>query len=158
MWYSFIELDSVFDGCQNRDDVFTRCVDLLEELNLHNHTDIESTLEEGYIVFTTENEQLAEKLNFEPVEDEVEDNDEDCGCADCEESTIRLGYLRQDDDCHWYCVPEDQVEEFDNLLNKCFGKDYDDCYKDYDLFNEKFAHLMLDGGVENVKVIVEQKV
>ena len=68
---------------------------------------------------------------------------------------MKFGYLRQDPDCHWYVVPEDQIEEFDLLLEKIEGKEYLEAEDDFAEFDQKFGELRRDGGVSSYKVLME---
>lgn len=57
------------------------------------------------------------------------------------------GYLKKDDDGHWYLVPEDLCEQFDQLTEAMEGMDWmevgtsDECEQ----FNNAFGEYMIDG-------------
>lgn len=70
---------------------------------------------------------------------------------------LKFGYLRQDDDSHWYLVPEEYV--------KLFAKQMDDIYleKDFDKRDElilefvhNFVEYRLSGGVQDLKIQMEE--
>ena len=68
-----------------------------------------------------------------------------------------LGYIRSDDSGHRYLVPEDIVVAFDALLNQMGSVD-EDSERFYDLcddFERDYGKYRLDGGVENLKVLME---
>lgn len=70
----------------------------------------------------------------------------------------RTGFLRQDESCHWYIVPADEIEDFDRL-NKLVSEDFkdtDEWYELLDEFNEKYSQYMTSGGIGNVKVLIEK--
>ena len=65
---------------------------------------------------------------------------------------MKLGRLRRDDSSHWYLVPEDQVEDFDQMLDALDEYDAESCY-DFDI---RFGGFRLAGGPEDLKVLMEQ--
>lgn len=63
---------------------------------------------------------------------------------------MKIGFLRQDDDCHWYLIPTELLQEFDNLFN-LINIDDNLC----DDFNDKFDKYRLSGGPFALKVIMD---
>ena len=57
-------------------------------------------------------------------------------------------YKRQDDDGHWFWIPEDEIVEFNIALSKLEGKSYMDCPDDFDNFSEKFEVYRTGGSPE----------
>lgn len=64
------------------------------------------------------------------------------------------GKLRRDDDCHWYLVPESQLEAFDAAMEKIEGEEYLDAADDFDAFELEFGEFRIDG-VEDLKVLIQ---
>ncbi len=54
---------------------------------------------------------------------------------------MKTGYLRQDESCHWYAVPKNAIEAFDDLSNKINEeKEYSDRWNILiDLFNDQYS-------------------
>jgi len=53
--------------------------------------------------------------------------------------------LVQDDSSHWYCVPADQLEQFNDLLERSINEDYDAEGE----FNRLFTHCRLNMHITN---------
>lgn len=68
-----------------------------------------------------------------------------------------IGYLRQDDDCHWYTVPYDKIEEFDNLMDKMYENARNGDYETEFEFNDRFGKYTVGGSLNNIKIIMETK-
>ena len=68
----------------------------------------------------------------------------------------KFGYLRQDDDDHWYLVPEDFCNNFDNMINQIYNSDDDWDRKEYliSLFVEAFNKYRLSGGYRDLKILM----
>lgn len=72
---------------------------------------------------------------------------------------MKFGYLRQDDDCHWYLVPEDKVEDFDKMKTKIeeclmYTSAWDDLVCQ---FWSAYNDYRIDG-YRNFKVVMEETV
>ena len=74
------------------------------------------------------------------------------------ENTPKFGYLRQDEDSHWYLIPEEYV--------KLFSKQMDDIYLESDdekrdnlisEFIHNFEEYRLSGGVQDLRIPMEQE-
>ena len=57
--------------------------------------------------------------------------------------------LRQDDDGHWYKIPNDLLDKFDDNLSKIIGKDYLDAADDFDSFTNEFDKYRTFGDPNN---------
>ena len=68
---------------------------------------------------------------------------------------MNIGYLRRDDDCHWYLVPEDKIMDFDALLDRLPG-DYLDAPELFNKFEEEFGEYRIDG-YYNIKCVIEEE-
>ena len=58
---------------------------------------------------------------------------------------MKLGQLRRDDDCHWYLVPLDEVDDFDQMSAEMEGVEYMDKPNLFDEFNNRFGDYRVDG-------------
>ena len=59
----------------------------------------------------------------------------------------------QDDDCHWYWIPNNMVGEFLELLDKIAGLDYMDAPDDFDRFSDRFEIYRTLGCSSNIPEI-----
>ena len=69
---------------------------------------------------------------------------------------MKYGYLRQDDDGHWYLLEPEAVKQFENLHEQiCSETDWKK--KEYliDIFIDAFDKNRLSGGISNLKVLME---
>jgi hypothetical protein len=66
----------------------------------------------------------------------------------------KYGYLRQDDDSHWYLVPEETIGNFDNMLRQIEDgwQRKDDLI---DMFIEAFDKYRLSGGYQDLKILMD---
>lgn len=64
------------------------------------------------------------------------------------------GYLRQDDDEHWYLIPEELIENFDSLWDKMTINNLDKLDELNDLFDECYGAYRLRGGYRDLLVVV----
>jgi len=66
---------------------------------------------------------------------------------------MKIGYLRNDDDCHWYLIPEEDVESFDALMKESYqvSSDSDRFYEICELIDQ-FPRV---DGYGSLKVIIE---
>ena len=71
---------------------------------------------------------------------------------------MRTGYLRQDDDGHWYAIPADLVKEFDHSLNEITStiEDSDDWYVAVNTFSHIFSRYMTGGGYDHIEIILPE--
>lgn len=90
------------------------------------------------------------------VVDEVEDRFKELAEERVNEN---LGYLRTDDDSHWYLLPENLVEDFDKNL-----KELEQCEEDTEKWEEtidnfvaEFDKYRLSGGIGYLKVLIEDE-
>ena len=70
----------------------------------------------------------------------------------------KYGYVHQDDDGHWYLVPEEYAKLFIKQLDDITCTK--DCDKKDDLISEfisNFDEYRLSGGVESLKIMMEEK-
>ena len=67
------------------------------------------------------------------------------------------GYLRQDQDSHWYFVPEEFIKNFDSLNQQIEEEKTDWINKDYllDVFTETFGEFRLNSPVETLRIAIE---
>jgi len=58
----------------------------------------------------------------------------------------KLGKLRQDDDCHWYFIPENQLDKFDSFLAKLGLLEFycEEWEEENSKFNNVFGEYMLN--------------
>ena len=56
----------------------------------------------------------------------------------------------QDDDSHWYWIPNDIVQKFESDLSAITGKDYMDCPDLFDDFTENYGHYRTGGDPDNM--------
>jgi hypothetical protein len=56
------------------------------------------------------------------------------------------GYLRQDDDCHWYFIPAKEIEKWDEIQDRmAFINSYSEEWEELnELFSDKFSQYMID--------------
>ena len=70
----------------------------------------------------------------------------------------KMGYLRTDEDGHWFLVPIDKVEAFDKKINELIDAFNEDKYDEIeDDFIYEFEQYRLSGGVGDLKVLMEGK-
>lgn len=64
---------------------------------------------------------------------------------------MEYGYLRKDDDGHWYLVPESTINQFDSAMRYIDGcEQYSDEWEDaVEDFITEFDEYRLSGGIEN---------
>lgn len=70
----------------------------------------------------------------------------------------KLGVLRNDDDGHWYLIPEDLAHEFDSTEETIYMAD---AYSEYwnsaiEHFEKEFGRYRLPGGYRELKVLMEE--
>ena len=68
----------------------------------------------------------------------------------------KYGYLRQDDDGHWYLIPEEMIKNFSNLEEQIENEE-DWEKKDFliSLFIEAFDTYRLSGGYQDLRISME---
>lgn len=69
---------------------------------------------------------------------------------------ITLGRLREDGSGHWYLIPKYKAEKFDELLIELDGTVFesDEYYDVLERFEELCSTYRLDGGVEELDVVM----
>lgn len=67
----------------------------------------------------------------------------------------RYGYIRNDDDGHNYLVPEDKLEQFENLYEALYANysDPEAQFEAEDAFNDFAGPFRIDG-IEDLKVVL----
>lgn len=66
------------------------------------------------------------------------------------------GYLRQDQDSHWYFVPEEFVKNFDSLSQQIeVETDWNKVSYLHGLFIEAYEEFRLNFPVETLKITIE---
>jgi len=70
---------------------------------------------------------------------------------------IKFGFLRQDDDSHWYLIPSEKLLEYDNLVDRMesglsAGKEAFELEND---FIEKFDQYRVGGSLYGLRVVIE---
>jgi hypoxanthine phosphoribosyltransferase len=70
---------------------------------------------------------------------------------------MKIGYLRQDESCHWYVIPKNAIEAFDDLSNKINEeKEYTDRWNTLiDLFTELYLDYMISN-YQGIEVIIPE--
>lgn len=63
---------------------------------------------------------------------------------------MKTGYLRCDDDGHWFLVPKEQLAEFDKQLRLVYA-DYEpaDVVSD---FNDRFGEYRVHGSIYEIEI------
>jgi hypothetical protein len=70
---------------------------------------------------------------------------------------MRYGKLRKDDSDHWYLVPEDEIKNFQNIMDLIYLEfDWEKKEDLISLFIESFDMYRLSGGVESLRVVIEK--
>ena len=70
----------------------------------------------------------------------------------------KFGYLRQDEDSHWYLIPQEYLRLFEKQMEN-ISVEYDEIKRE-DLINEfidNFEEYRLSGGVQDLKVPMGQE-
>lgn len=62
----------------------------------------------------------------------------------------------QDDDCHWYWIPNEQIEDFKTDLSGIAGKDYMESPDAFDTFSQKYEKYRTGGSPDNVPDFFKQ--
>lgn len=65
------------------------------------------------------------------------------------------GYLREDNDCHKYIIPEGLIEDFSILNSKLDGVDWMDGIDDYEEFEKRFGEYRVEGRLYDLKIVME---
>lgn len=70
---------------------------------------------------------------------------------------VELGKLRQDEDCHWYLIPNSKIKRFDKIVHTMeHEKLSEDAYSDWeDELTNCFDRFRLPGGPWKLDVIIE---
>ena len=70
----------------------------------------------------------------------------------------KYGHAHQTDDGDWYLVPEEDEEDFLICMDRFSAGWSADELKDWiDLFDNKFKKYRLSGGVESLRILIEEK-
>ena len=56
----------------------------------------------------------------------------------------------QDDDGHWYWIPNSMLYQFELDRARIEGKEYMDCPDDFDYFESKYSMYMTGGSPDNM--------
>lgn len=62
------------------------------------------------------------------------------------------GFFEQDEDSHWYFIPNKLLPEFERLKSLTEGKDYMDDADTFDEFENKFSEYRTGGGINDIEV------
>lgn len=69
---------------------------------------------------------------------------------------IMFGYLRCDDDGHWYLIPENELQVFSKMVDDISNCDTWVKRDEFcDKFIEKFDKYRLSGGVEDLRISMQ---
>ncbi len=68
-------------------------------------------------------------------------------------ATTEVGYFKQDDDGHWYFVPENVVKEFNEAQEKIWATNGWDSVAIND-FVERFDKYRMPGSISHIKVSI----
>lgn len=71
---------------------------------------------------------------------------------------MNIGYLRQDDDGHWYLVPENEIADFEEArmwIEVATNEGWFSQSRAIEKFLQEFDKHRLSGGVGQLKVIIE---
>ena len=71
------------------------------------------------------------------------------------ERVLRFGRLRQDDDGHWYAVPNGEVAEFDAMSAAVEGRTYLEAARLYDAIESRFGRYRIDGP-QSVAILIPE--
>jgi len=63
---------------------------------------------------------------------------------------MEFGYLRQDQSCHWYLVPEKFIEGFDRMTVNDL-EDVDDVNE----FENRYERFRLGAGYQDIRCVIE---
>ena len=69
---------------------------------------------------------------------------------------MKTGEFRQDSDSHWYVIPDELLERFDELDDKTSGVEYVDDPHSFDEFERLFGKYRTGGGYTGYKVIIDE--
>jgi hypothetical protein len=70
---------------------------------------------------------------------------------------MKYGKLRQDEDSHWYLLPEEIVKNFSAMMDKIYlENDWEKKDLLIDFFIEAFGQYRLLGGIQDLKVLIEK--
>lgn len=58
---------------------------------------------------------------------------------------METGYLRSDDDGHWYLIPASIAGDFDSCMEEIEGKEYLQNEDLFDAFEDRFGQFRCDG-------------
>lgn len=62
----------------------------------------------------------------------------------------------QDENSHWYIIPNELTEEFRTLLNTIYADANDHAYLDEKEFEKKFSQYMTDGDINNIQLYIDE--
>lgn len=73
---------------------------------------------------------------------------------------MKFGYLRQDDDSHWYLIPEDKIVDFDDhVVDMEIAEKYKKHYlKLEEEFRKNYGEYRLKVCLEDLKVIIDENI
>jgi hypothetical protein len=71
---------------------------------------------------------------------------------------MRFGYLRHDDSGHDYVIPEDDVGEFDSLMDRSYevAAESDEWYDICDEIDSRFGQYRVGGYIHDMKIVLEE--
>jgi hypothetical protein len=68
---------------------------------------------------------------------------------------IKYGYLRRDQDSHWYLIPEELIEEFDSDYDKLYEQYPEDYRKLLNEWNDKWWKYAMGESPYSLKVVID---
>lgn len=68
---------------------------------------------------------------------------------------IKFGYLRRDNDAHWYLIPEELIKEFDADFSKLFEEYPEDYRKLLNEWNDKWWKYSYGESIYSLKVVID---
>lgn len=72
---------------------------------------------------------------------------------------LKFGYLRHDDSCHDYVIPEDEIKEFDALMDRFYEApaDEDEWYDICDEIDNRFGKYRVDGELQDMRIVLDEE-
>lgn len=62
----------------------------------------------------------------------------------------------QDENSHWYIIPNELTEEFHTLLAAIEENSNAHSYRDEDIFIKKFSQYMTGGDINNIQLYIDE--
>ncbi len=69
---------------------------------------------------------------------------------------MKSGYLKSDDDGHWYLIPEDLISRWRELIGiSTTSNVYEEMESAHNNLNSEFEKYRLSGGIEDLKITIK---